>query len=160
MADSFKDMLLKNSPPGLEKLIETHELSPSNQTFKALTTALAPFIFTQQGMPDGLELLNTLPFNYEIDQWSQENFDQAYAFKWVPQTIPTLIISGEQDCITPLKLFIDVKEFHQGNIVMKLIRNAGHFPWIENPQETVAAFKEYYSKLVFHFSNSPARALL
>jgi pimeloyl-ACP methyl ester carboxylesterase len=97
----------------------------------------------------GIKMLKSLPYSYEACQWSKEHFDQTYQAKWVPQTIPTLILSGERDLITPLRLFIEAKQFHRDHIAIQAIKNGGHFLWIENPEDVVEAFKAYCARQDF-----------
>ncbi len=144
---SFEETLRSYPIPSLELLQEMYRKYPSNEALKALTVASAPYLFTKKGLEAGIEMLNTLPYNCETCQWSEEHFDQTYKAKWVPQKIPTLILSGEHDLITPLKLFSDDKRFCRDNIELKSVKNAGHFPWIDNPTDVTAAFSEYCSQL-------------
>ncbi len=144
---SFAEVQSNSPIPALVPLYKTYVKDPSNKALKALTVASASYLFTKNGLAAGIEMLNHLPYNYESCQWSEEHFDQTYQSKWVPQAIPTLILNGDRDLITPLKLFKDVKQFHRGNIVFKSIKDAGHFPWIENPADVVGAFEEYYAGL-------------
>jgi pimeloyl-ACP methyl ester carboxylesterase len=50
--------------------------------------------------------------------------------------------------MTPLSLFADLKEFNRENTTFREISHAGHFPWIENPQEVSSAFKAYIEALL------------
>jgi pimeloyl-ACP methyl ester carboxylesterase len=143
----FADVV-KNFPiPKLEILQRKYKEVPSNKALKAITLASAPYLFTKKGQALGLEMLSTLPYNYEVCQWSEEHFDPTYRAKWIPQVIPTLILNGESDLVTPQKLFTERKEWNRSNIIFKLIMNAGHFPWIENPQAVISAFNEYVHML-------------
>ncbi len=140
--------LVKNFPiPELEILQMKYKESPSNSALKAVTLAAAPYLFTKKGQALGVEMLSALPYNCEVYQWSEEHFDHTYQAKWVPQAIPTLILSGERDLVTPQKLFTERKEWNRSNILFKLIRDAGHFPWIENPEGVIRAFNEYMQML-------------
>jgi pimeloyl-ACP methyl ester carboxylesterase len=146
---SFEHLLKKNPIPGLEALGEKYRKDPSNETLKELTIASAPYLFTKQGLAAGIKMLESLPYNYEACHWSEEHFDRTYQAKWIPQMIPTLILSGEDDLITPLRLFTESQLFHREHIEIKSIKNAGHFPWTENPEAVVAAFKEYCARQDF-----------
>ncbi len=133
--------------PELELLQGKYKNAPSNEGLKVLTLASAPYLFTSKGQAAGLKMLSNLPYNYEVCQWSEEHFDHTYHAKWIPRSIPTLILHGENDLVTPQKLFIESKEWLRVNIVYKSVAHAGHFPWIENPMDVLAAFKEYYALL-------------
>ncbi len=144
---SFAEVVKKIPVTGIELIQEKYEKNPNNQNLKELTLASAPYLFTQKGLTSGLELLRTLPYNYETCQWSAAHFDQTYDAKWIPKTIPTLILSGEEDFLTPLQLFQDDKRFHRENINFQSIKEAGHFPWIENPAAVARAFSMYADSL-------------
>lgn len=143
----FAELIKKEPVLGLQALQEKYEKNPSNETLKALTLASAPYLFTKKGQSSGIESLCSLPYNYETCQWSEKHFDQTYRAKWVPKAIPTLILAGEEDWITPLKLFRNDKRFSRKNIIVKSIQAAGHFPWIENPAEVAEAFNVYANQL-------------
>ena len=49
--------------------------------------------------------------------------------------------------IPPLYLFSKSKDFQRSNILLREINNAGHYPWIENPEQTKQIFEEYYQML-------------
>jgi pimeloyl-ACP methyl ester carboxylesterase len=139
----FAEIIKKQPVPGLQALQENYEKNPSNEALKALTLASAPYLFTKKGQISGIESLRSLPYNYETCQWSEKQFDRTYQAKWIPKTIPTLILAGEMDLVTPLKLFQNDKRFSRENILIKSIKAAEHFPWIENPAEVAEAFNMY-----------------
>jgi pimeloyl-ACP methyl ester carboxylesterase len=133
--------------PEIEVLRDRYEQNPTNEALKALTVASAPYLFTEARLVEGVKLLRSLPYNYQTCQWSEKHFDRTYEAKWVPQTMPTLILSGENDLITPLHLFKKEKRFHRNNILIKSIPKSGHFPWIDNPASVREAFNEYASSM-------------
>ena len=57
--------------------------------------------------------------------------------------MPTLLLAGEKDHVTPIKLFTELRSFKNRNILIREIKNAGHFPWIDNPKQVQMAFKDY-----------------
>ena len=121
---------------------------PNNALLKQITIASAQYSFTKKGLSKGISLLKSLPFNYQTCEWSQKHFDHQYKAKWIPKTIPTLILAGEKDQIIPLQFFIDSTKFQRSNITIRTINNAGHFPWIENPRGVINVFNEYYHSLL------------
>ncbi len=141
--DSFAAVVKTLPVPELEALQEKYSKDPSDKALKDLTVASAPYLFTEQWQTAGRESLSSLPYNYEAYQWSEKHFDRTYQAKWVPRTIPTLILAGEKDLITPLRLFKDEKRFSRNNIILKTIMSAGHFPWIENPTEVADELNTY-----------------
>ncbi|EKE08326.1 MAG: hypothetical protein ACD_17C00228G0001 [uncultured bacterium] len=144
---SFAEVIRDFPVPGLEILLEKYEKTPNNQTLKEVTLASAPYLFTKKGQASGIKLLQSLPYNYETYQWSDKYFDRRYQAKWIPKTILTLILTGEKDLITPLKLFQQDRRFNRENIIFKSIEEAGHFPWIENPEEVAQEFAAYAKQL-------------
>jgi pimeloyl-ACP methyl ester carboxylesterase len=122
---------------------EAFKSHPNDETLKRFVLASAPYCFTKKGLKKGIDSLENLPFNYEAMRWSQENFDPFYEAAWIPDEIPTMILSGSEDEITPLELFAQKKEYDSPNILLKKIDGAGHFPWVENPHAVLKAFQEY-----------------
>jgi len=126
-----------------QKLQGQYHKKPSNELLKKITIAQAPYSFTKKGLRKGIAVLKSLPFNYKTCEWSAKHFDETYKAKWVPKKIPTLIFSGEQDNIIPLKFFLESKKFNRDNIMMGSIEAGGHFPWVENPEAVSQIFQEY-----------------
>lgn len=140
---SFAEIIRGFPIPDLEILQERYAKHPNNQTLKEMTLASAPYLLTQRGQAAGIQLLTSLPYNYETSEWSEKHFDCTYQAKWISKTIPTLILSGEEDQVTPLKLFQNDNRFHRDNITIQSIKAAGYFPWIENPTEVAEAFSAF-----------------
>jgi pimeloyl-ACP methyl ester carboxylesterase len=122
---------------------QDYQKAPSNRTLEKFILAGAPYMFTEEHLEKGRKSLEGLPYNDQAIRWTQRHFDPSYSAKWVPKDIPTLIFSGSWDLPTPLKLFSERKEFLRKNIILREIEDAGHFPWIENPQAVIGAFQDY-----------------
>jgi pimeloyl-ACP methyl ester carboxylesterase len=143
----LEDKLVDFPLPEADKADKKYRKNPTNALLRECIITAAPrMFFTKEGLRRGIEFLKKLPFNYEVFQWTEEHFDPLYQAKWIPE-IPTLILSGEKDIAIPIKYFEEKEEYKRNNILMKSIKNAGHFPWIENPQAVIAAFNEYMSRL-------------
>jgi pimeloyl-ACP methyl ester carboxylesterase len=141
-------LTIERSPlPEAKKLEEAYNKNPNDESLKRSVLAFAPYMFTQKALERGIKALEHLPYNHEAYRWALENFDPIYEGKWVPKQIPTMILSGAEDIATPLELFTQKKEFDRPNIFMREIKNARHFPWIDNPQDVMEAFKEYVLRL-------------
>jgi len=145
--NAFAEEIKRMPISGIEVLQDRYQQNPTNESLKALTVASAPYLFTEEAMAKGSKMLCSLPYNCQTCLWSEKHFDHTYNAKWVPQTMPTLILAGENDLITPLHLFKNDKRFHRNNILIKSIPNSGHFPWIENPSSVREAFNEYASQM-------------
>lgn len=126
------------------KLQEAYQKNPSNELLKLLTVVCAPYFSTKNNQKKMVNMLASLPFNCESHLWAERHFDQQYEAKWIPKNIPTLIFAGDQDHITPLKLFTEAKHFQRNNIIIKEIKDASHFPWMDNPMQIQSVFVEYY----------------
>lgn len=136
--------MMKVSPiAGLDRLDKIYKAHPSNEILKELTMTAAPYFFTKKGLKKGKAFLQSLSYNYQICDWSQEHFDGTYKAKWFPKNLLTLIISGAEDHLTPINLFKDHPKFNRNNILIKEIPHAGHFPWIENPNGVATAFNKF-----------------
>lgn len=140
----FNDYIKQHPLAEIETLQNKYIKQPSNETLKKLTVASVPYLFTTTGLKKGIALLESLTsFNFKSCDWSAQHFDSSYKAKWIPKNTPTLIIAGDDDQITPVYLFTEKKEFQSEKIIIRPIKNAGHYPWIDNPAGVIAAFEEY-----------------
>jgi pimeloyl-ACP methyl ester carboxylesterase len=143
----FMEYAATHPLPEVGALHKIYTENPNNQTLKEITIASCPYFCAENCPPQKKDFLQTLPYNYQVCDWSAAHFDQTYKAQWVPKNISTLIFAGDSDCITPLALFKKAQEFQRDNIVIKSIEHAGHFPWLENPHGVVAAFQDYCQRL-------------
>lgn len=143
----FMHYVAANPIPEIDVLQKIYTQNPNNQTLKEMIIASAPYLFTKDCPEKNRKFLETLPYNYQVCDWSAQHFDQTYKAQWIPKNIPTLIFAGGHDCITPLKLFTQAQEFNRNNIVIKSIEHAGHFPWLENPGAVISVFEEYCQRI-------------
>ena len=120
---------------------------PNDVNLRALTLAAAPWNFTEDSLPEGRILLSGLPYNHEATSWADAHFDDTYQARWVPQTIPTLILGGAQDRIVTQSLWQEESAFTRPNILHHRAPGAAHFPWIENPESVRMAFTDLVDRL-------------
>ena len=139
----FMEYVKKHPLPEAERLQNMYEKQASNALLQKLTLACASYFSTPTSIDKIIKMLTSLPFNYKSHLWAEQNFDRTYQAKWIPQTIPTLIFSGDQDPITPLILFSQAEQFQRQNILIREIKNASHFPWFDNPEQVKQVFEEY-----------------
>lgn len=129
--------------------MQAFEDNSNQDTFDKALLACLPYYFPAKTLEQGKALLEKLPFNYHAGVcWLRKAGSINFTAKWIPQEIPTLIIGGDQDYITPISLFEQDKRFQRDNIILKKINQAGHFPWIEDPAAVIATFKKFQSKLL------------
>lgn len=129
--------------PEVGSLQKIYMENPNDDVLRQLTIASAPYLFTGEGLKKDISFLASLPINYRTCEWSAQHFDTVYKAKWIPKNIPTLILGGDNDHVTPLNLFTETSDFQRKNILIREIKNAGHFPWIESPEQIISVFKEY-----------------
>ncbi|MCB0512949.1 MAG: alpha/beta hydrolase, partial [Bacteroidetes bacterium] len=90
-----------------------------------------------------IKLLSNLPYNYHPYDWAEKDFHPQFKATWIPKNIPTLIIAGDHDILTPIEAFKSDSRFNKHNIKYKLINDASHFPWVEQPDEVFSAIAEF-----------------
>lgn len=146
----FMKMATENPLPGIEKLYNTYTENPDNDLLKKITVLSVPYCFTKAGLQKDLSFLESLPYNFRTCNWSARYFDNIYQAKWIPDNIPVLVFAGEEDRITPISLFMESTDFQRPNIVIRTIKQAAHFPWIENPQDVITVFQEYIERLSYN----------
>ena len=144
---TFMQHVNNNPVKGIEKLQTKYAKKPDNKLLKRITIASAQYSFTKKGIKKGVSIFKSLPFNFKTCEWSGDHFDKNYKATWVPKVIPTLILAGEKNQIIPLHFFIESKKFQKNNILIRSIKNAGHYPWVENPKQVIDVFNEYYQFL-------------
>jgi len=143
----FKEYTSQNPLPGIGDFNAELNKDPSNETMRKQILASLPYYFKTTVTKEHIELFEKLPFNYKSYLWSVNNFNDTYTAKWIPDNIPTMILGGDSDYLTPLYLFKNSTEFQTENIMFREIQNAGHFPWLENPEQVVLAFKEFLESM-------------
>lgn len=128
--------------------LEEFKNNPSPATFTKALMACMPYYFPEESISQGRLLFQSLPFNYlAATWWLHKATEINYNAKWIPQTVPTLIMGGSEDCMTPYSLFEKDQRFDRDNITRKLIHKAGHAPWLEKPTEVKAAFHDLLARV-------------
>lgn len=134
--------------PDLTKEMRAFVENPNNATFKDAIDACMPYYFPQKTLSIGRALLKDIPYQFLPAVWWQKKaLEINYSAKWIPQSVPTLILGGTFDCITPFTLFEKDIRFHRPNIELVKISEGGHLPWIENPKSVRSAFDRFCLKL-------------
>jgi pimeloyl-ACP methyl ester carboxylesterase len=99
-------------------------------------------------MPETVErakkLFENLPYKEAAFLWGRDQFHPHFSPTFVPQQVPTLIFTGDQDQITPISSFDGTPYLKRPNITIRSIPGASHFPWLEKPAE-VQTYFEYMS---------------
>jgi pimeloyl-ACP methyl ester carboxylesterase len=145
----FEEMVRNNPLPGVEQATARYESDPTDENLRAVAVESAPWNFTGQSVAKGAEILARMPYNTRAVQWSDANFDRSYQTAWWPTTLPTLIVSGSADRIVTQSLW-QAERFHTQNVIWRVIAEAGHFPWIEQPAAVHAAFAAVTQRISTH----------
>ncbi|KGP62681.1 hypothetical protein EP47_02535 [Legionella norrlandica] len=133
--------------PDLSLEMQIFTENPTQETFNQALVACIPYYFPKE-LAIGREKLLALPFNFVPAVWWQRKaIEINFEAKWIPQQVPTLIVSSEFDAICPSILFMEDERFQRPNIYKQYIKNAGHMPWIEKPSEIKEIFTNYLSNI-------------
>lgn len=128
----------------VKKFIE----EPSDQTLKNFLEGALPYFFPPQNLKKGREFLAHIYWRFQPGVWWQRKaIEIEYHAKWIPQEVPTLLICGLSDGITPAALFEKDKRFRRPNIELCYIEEAGHFPWVDKPEIVKNKLREFINKV-------------
>lgn len=134
--------------PDLTQDMQAFTQNPSDSTFKAALDACLPYYFPAKTLEKGRDLIKDVPIAYlPAVWWQRKAVEINFSSKWIPENVPTMILSGPHDCICPYYLFPNDPRFKRSNIEIINIPEAGHFPWIDNPSAVQATFKSFCEKL-------------
>lgn len=123
-------------------------MEPSDEALRRLIMASMKFSFMPKSFIAASKMLQRLAINHSAADWSDTHFDIDYKAKAVPQLLPTLILGGEYDQIIPLTVYSDREEYHRKNIRVQSISQAGHFPWFDNPEETLEVILDFVAAYI------------
>lgn len=143
----------KYNLPDVSELQAQYQQNPSDQLFKKLTLACAPYFFTKASLGQGKKLLEQLPYSHASYDWAQQHFHPNYKAAFVPKTIPTLIIGSEFDHITPINLFAENQLWCRDNIMLECLKGSGHFPWIDSSDRLCELFMSFSNKLEYDITS-------
>ncbi len=119
--------------------LAVYEREPTVANLRDLAVASAEWNFAPASLAAGRDLLSRMPYNTAAVVWSDVNFDNDYVSVWWPETIPTLILAGDNDRIVGQHGW-DQSRFEGANVTRVAAKGGGHFPWIDNPQAVRDAF--------------------
>jgi pimeloyl-ACP methyl ester carboxylesterase len=139
----FLQHMQQNTTQAIRDSASEYIANPGNETLRSLLIASLKFCFMPKSLSAGIKMMENLPINHIAASWSDLHFDPIYKAKFVPKAIPTLILAGEYDQITPINVYADKTEYHRKNILIKKISNAAHYPWFDNPGEIRQFFLKF-----------------
>jgi len=135
--------------PDLSSEMQDFTLNPNEQTFLVALDACMPYYFPPHTLEEGRRLLSQIPFQYlPAVWWQRKAVELNFSAKWVPERLPTLIVGGTYDCISPFTLFQRDKRFSRPNITLFNVENGGHCGWLENPNTFKKLFSDFQTKVL------------
>jgi len=145
--EAFHAYARDHALPGVDTAAAAYARAPGADTLRALTLAAADWNFTLAGLHKGRALLEDLPYCHEAVAWADAHFDASYRARWTPTRLPTLLLSGAEDHIVDQRLWSEAPGFSGPHVQQRWIADAGHFPWIEQPEAIRAALTEFHQQL-------------
>lgn len=139
---------LPNFNPQLQEFVA----NPSEETCKMLLDACVSYYFyKKETMEKGRALLLSTPFAFQPGFWWMDKvIVSGYTAAWIPKNVPALIIGSEFDFMTPFEIFQKDPRFLRPNIQLVEIKEAGHFNWMDNPEDVKTAFQNYSESLCLY----------
>jgi pimeloyl-ACP methyl ester carboxylesterase len=134
--------------PDTTQAMAEYANNKSNDSYKKLTLAISSYYLNLSVEKDAKKLLESLPYSHATYDWANSNVHPNYKLEWIPQEVQTLIVSGEDDMYTPIELFQKDERFKRPNIEIVVIKQANHFPWFEQPQQTAETLQNFGCKLL------------
>ena len=142
----FVEMTRRHPLPAVEAATAVYEADRRDENIAAIAIASAEWNFTPAGVARGRALLARMPYNAAAVDWSDVHFDHAYEARWWPKAMPILRLAGRDDRIVWQGGWRQ-PQFETPNVIERLIDDAGHFPWIENPSQVRAAFQDLAKRI-------------
>lgn len=133
--------------PDLYRALNRYKENRNLQTFRDFVLVAIPHMFNKNVRNQAHKMLRNLPYNYKAYDWWIKTAPVLYYSHWVPQRVPTLIICGENDFITPAYLFDNDQRFNRPNIKLVKVKNAGHFAWFEQGSRVKQLFEKFSDEL-------------
>jgi pimeloyl-ACP methyl ester carboxylesterase len=143
---AFAAMCARHPLPAVAAASAAYEAHRTAANLRALCVASAEWNFGAHAVARGRELLGRMPYNVDACEWSARAFDDVYAARWWPAALPTLIVSGSEDRIVDQSLW-DRPRYRGAHVLHRRITGGAHFPWIEEPAQVAAAFRELATRV-------------
>ena len=142
----FEQHARENKLPFRDETISNFLSKPSISTIKEVYLSMVPYAFSAEYIAQGIKAVENFIANVDTSYWWLTEGSKKYTtIKWIPEKVPTLLLGGTHDFITPLSLFEQDLRFHRDNIEIMSIPNAGHFSWIEQGaliNDAICSFKK------------------
>lgn len=149
-SDLYAQTAKEHALPSLVNARQLFVKEQSLESLQALYMLEAEYFFTPEYKTKGINtIIKKLKFSIPAEYWWYTEGVNFYNknITWVPQKVPTLIIGGSRDYITPLAIFENDVRFKRKNIKIQEIKDAGHFPWLEQTSLVSKAIKKFTNDL-------------
>lgn len=144
--DDFATMAQQHPLPEADLAQRNFAGQPGDANLRALLVATASWSFTPEGLDEGRRLFAGLPCNLAAMNWSASQFDPAYQARWWPESMPVLLLAGEHDRIVGAHRF-QAQRYRGRNVHRERIAGAGHYPWVEHPEQVRQALQRFSARL-------------
>lgn len=112
----------------------------NSENFRLLCSSWADFYFLKGKMQYGETMLNKESYDFQLYEYANEHFIKNYRNQWSKWDKVTFV-TGEFDYVTPFEIFADFSFEEKTKPSLIKIKNAGHFPWIENLKDVKKVLK-------------------
>lgn len=134
--------------PDLTEPLTKFNNNPNQENFESALKACMPYYYVPGFEDQYKEVFSSFHFAYQPAVWGQEKGVEWDDYvQWIP-SVPTIIINGTHDLMTPYYMFKNDKRFNKPNIKIAVVENAGHLPWIEKPQVMQSLIDDYVAGLL------------
>ncbi len=90
--------------PDVSSSLKEFYKNPIDENLKNIFYVTKEYLFLPHETEEGNVILEATPFNGKSRMWADLNFHSIYEYKWIPKTLPTLIIGSKDDRLLPSKL--------------------------------------------------------
>jgi len=149
----IKRMQLRKAEPWFDDAFKAFQKFPtSQQEFDVYIKSITPFFFSSiANLEKNRDVFEQTSLSFDATQGqSQSDRSSVDPSTFLPvMKIPTLVIVGNDDFICPPSA---AEYLHREIPHSKLlaIENAGHFPWLEQPQQFFDGIRTFLPKLGYH----------
>ncbi|MDB6095994.1 MAG: uncharacterized protein JWM09_272 [Francisellaceae bacterium] len=126
--------------------LKIYEAAPSDKAAHTFLVETSDLYFMEPYRSKGKALLKKTYFNHRSFEGLRKYFALNFKAKFVPK-IPTLILGGVNDTITPLSYFLTDPRFKKENFSIMAIKDAGHFGYVENQKAYAQSLEEFINRL-------------
>jgi pimeloyl-ACP methyl ester carboxylesterase len=146
--EPFDQCAKKNKLPLRAQSITQFLSNPTTRTVGDCYLSMLPYAFTKEYLKQGIAVIEKFMVSVDVSYWwLTEGAKQYTTIRWIPEQVPSLILGGTHDFVTPFSGFEKDRRFHRKNIELVSVPYAGHFPWVEQPHVISEAFNSFLNHI-------------